>query len=213
MKTAAIIGNGSFPEAEYPRYLLDSADVRICCDGALVHMVEAGIVPDAVVGDMDSLPEDLKAEYAGIIVEVPDQDTNDQTKALKYLLEQYPDVDSIHFLGATGRREDHTIGNMSLLMEYERMFHLQERGIDADMVSDYSTIFAVTDSCTLDVGEGRSFSIFTPDTSLRISSEGLQWPLDDVVFDNWWKAELNRASADRVSLVFSHPSVALVVIE
>ena len=53
----------------------------------------------------------------------------------------------------------------------------------------------------------------TPDSTLRIHSEGLVWPLDDVVFDNWWKATLNRAGEDRVKLVFNHRSIALVIMD
>ena len=104
---------------------------------------------------------------------------------------------------------------MSLLMEYPRLFGLaglpeQSRGPVLDMVSDYGTMFAVTDSCELAVGEGRRISLFSPDNSLTLKSEGLVWPTDEVVFDNWWKATLNRASEDVVRLHFSHPSRVLV---
>jgi thiamine pyrophosphokinase len=81
------------------------------------------------------------------------------------------------------------------------------------MVSDYSTAFAITDSCELHIGEGRRFSIFSPDNSLKIKSRGLFWPLDNVVFDNWWKATLNVATEDIVSLEFSHPSIALIILD
>jgi hypothetical protein len=63
----------------------------------------------------------------------------------------------------------------------------------------------------MDCGEGRRISIFSPDNSLRIRSEGLQWPTDEVVFDNWWKATLNKASQDHVRLEFSHRSIALIM--
>ena len=82
-----------------------------------------------------------------------------------------------------------------------------------DMVSDYSTIFAISDSCELAVGKGRRISILTPDNSLKIKSEGLVWPTDDVIFDNWWKATLNRASEDTVKLTFNHPSRAIVILD
>ena len=35
---------------------------------------------------------------------------------------------------------------------------------------------------------------------------------DGVVFDNWWKATLNRASQDTVRLEFSHRSMALIIL-
>ena len=219
MATAVIVGNGQFPKKEYPLYLLESADYVICCDGAidtyLRHFRGRNLRrPDVVVGDMDSLSKNTAERFRGIAVKIDEQETNDQSKAFHYILEHFPDVDTVHILGATGKREDHTIGNLSLLMEYAREMRRQDCGrtVFVDIVSDWSTAFAITDSCTLDVGEGRSVSIICPDNSLNIKSEGLVWPTDNVVFDNLWQATLNRASADRISLTFSHPSIALIIL-
>ena len=219
MATAVIVGNGQFPKKEYPLYLLESADYVVCCDGALDtylrHFRGRNLRrPDAVVGDMDSLSEKTAERFRDIAVKIDEQETNDQSKAFHYILEHFPDVDTIHILGATGKREDHTIGNLSLLMEYAREMRRQDCGrtVSVDIVSDWSTAFAITDSCTLDVGEGRSVSIICPDNSLNIKSEGLVWPTDNVVFDNLWQTTLNRASADRISLTFSHPSIALIIL-
>ena len=219
MATAVIVGNGQFPEKEYPLYLLESADYVVCCDGALDtylrHFSGRNLRrPDVVVGDMDSLSKKTAERFRDIAVKIDEQETNDQSKAFHYILEHFPDVDTIHILGATGKREDHTIGNLSLLMEYAREMRRQDCGrtVSVDIVSDWSTAFAITDSCTLDVGEGRSVSIICPDNSLNIKSEGLVWPTDNVVFDNLWQTTLNRASADRISLTFSHPSIALIIL-
>ncbi|MBQ6287389.1 MAG: thiamine diphosphokinase [Bacteroidales bacterium] len=216
MSTAVIIGGGEFPKKEYPRELIRTADIIICCDGnALKAFIrnrerifkDKGRLPDAVVGDMDSMPTRLAKEYHSLMVKVEEQDDNDQTKALHFLMEHFPDTDTVHFIAATGKREDHTLGNLGLLMEYARDYP----SLSIDMVSDYSTAFALTDSCTLFLGKGRSFSLFSPDNSLRIKSKGLVWPTDDVIFDNWWPATLNRTSEDAVELVFSHKSLVLVI--
>ena len=219
MATAVIVGNGQFPKKEYPLYLLESADYVVCCDGALDtylrHFRGRNLRrPDVVVGDMDSLSKKTAERFRDIAVKIDEQETNDQSKAFHYILEHFPDVDTIHILGATGKREDHTIGNLSLLMEYAREMRRKDCGrtVSVDIVSDWSTAFAITDSCTLDVGEGRSVSIICPDNSLNIRSEGLIWPTGNVVFDNLWQATLNRASADRISLTFSHPSIALIIL-
>ena len=215
-KSVAIIGDGEFPRGEYPLYLIASADIVICCDGAFETFLQkkddlfGGRMPDAVVGDMDSLSEELQEKYSGIVKRISEQDDNDQTKAVLYVAETYPEVQEIHILGAGGKREDHTIGNLSLLMEYARDARLSS--LQIDMVSDYTTSFAVTDTCSLAVGEGREVSLFSPDNSLVLRSHGLEYPTDDVVWDNWWKATLNRAQTDVIGLEFSHPSLLLVVL-
>lgn len=217
--TVVIICDGRFPKTEYPKYLIRSADFIICCDGALKKLLRNSKsifgeerLPDIVIGDMDSLSPSMKSKYKDIVVQIDEQEHNDQTKAFRWALEHLEGVSQIYILGATGEREDHTIGNMSLLMEYARTFDLDSMGINVEMISDHGTIFAATDTFEMDCGEGRSVSIFSPDNSLRIRSEGLAWPTDDVVFDNWWKATLNKASRDNVRLEFSHKSIALIIL-
>lgn len=256
MKSIAILANGQYPRKEFPQYLLRSADAVVCCDGALSLAERHGIVPDVVIGDLDSVCGHTLRRYSGIdkdqladngstrncngsdtrndsntrnssstrnccdacskqrtVIKISDQDTNDLTKAFRYILQTWPETEAIHIIGATGKSEAHTIGNISLLMEYESAFKLTEKGIKVDMVSDYSTIFAIPDSCELHVGEGRKVSIFSPDPDLRIKSEGLVWPMDNVIFDNWWKGTLNRASSDIIKLTFNRPSKALVILD
>lgn len=217
LKTVVIICDGQFPKSEYPRYLIRSADFIICCDGSLRKFVKNSKAifgeerkPDLVIGDMDTLPASWQKRYADIIIKETEQDHNDQTKAVRWTLRNIPDIDHIYIIGATGGRADHTIGNLSLLMEYTRMFDLGETVIEA--VSDEGTMFAVNDTVDFDCGTGRSVSIFSPDNSLRIKSEGLEYQTEGVIFDNWWKATLNRASQDNVRLEFSHRSMALIVL-
>ena len=213
MTSIVILCNGAFPTEAYPLYLLDSAEGVVCCDGAIQKWLEynPNANPLAIVGDLDSISAELKERFPSVLVHVSEQDDNDQTKALRWVLENHPEASEIVFLGATGLREDHTIGNLGLLMEYTRLFDLGDRRVT--MVSDYGSAFAITDSSDLHLGEGRRISIFSADNSLKITSEGLQWPTDEVVFDAWWKATLNRTSAPVVSLHFSHPSAALVLVD
>ena len=213
-----IICDGTFPKSEYPRYLIRTADFIICCDGSLVKFLRNSKaifgeqrLPDLVIGDMDTLSESMQKRHADIIVKVEEQEHNDQTKAVRWALENLDGIESIYIMGATGGRADHTIGNASLLMEYTRMFDLS--GINIESVSDEGTIFPVTDTTEFDCGTGREVSIFSPDNTLRIKSEGLMYPTDNVVFDNWWKATLNKSVADTVRLTFSHKSLALIILD
>lgn len=238
MSVVSIICNGDFPKSEYPCYLIRTSDHIVCCDGALKawlrnmdRLFGGERLPEVIVGDMDSLSPSLQKKFAGRTVKVEEQDFNDMTKSLLYVLEHYPDAHCIHFLGATGKREDHSLGNISLLMEYAKhlsggdtetdylsgslrkaLASYKERQLEMDMVTDYTSIVAVTDSCELAVGEGRKVSIISTDYSLRIKSYGLEWQTEGVVFDNIWKATLNRAASDIVRLEFNHPSIALVIV-
>ena len=222
MSSVVIIAGGEFPKKEYPRQILRDADSIICCDGNALKAFlrnrkaifgEDCRQPDSVVGDLDSMPAKLLDEYGDLLVHIEEQDDNDLAKAFHYVLDHIPGVDLITFLATTGKREDHTLGNFGQLMEFAR--HLESIGssISLQAVSDYSTVLPVTDSCELFVGEGRTVSIFSPDNSLNIKSEGLVWQTGGVVFDNWWQASLNRSDADLVRLRFSHRSIALLILD
>ncbi len=218
MLNVVIICDGKFPQTEYPRYLIRTADFIICCDGAVRKFMRAGKSifgeerrPDLVIGDMDTLPASLQKKYADIIIREDEQEHNDQTKAVRWAMKNLDGIESIRILGATGGRADHTIGNLSLLMEYTRMFDLGD--IALETVDDEGTFFPVTETTEFDCGIGRGVSIFSPDNSLRIKSTGLEYQTDGVVFDNWWKATLNKASADSVKLELSHKSMALVMLD
>ena len=117
-KTAVILADGDFPVHEIPLGYLKSAEHLICCDGSAESLVKTGMEPEAIAGDLDSLSTDLKRRFSDRLFQDNDQDTNDLTKAVKWCLGK--GYKEIVILGATGKREDHTIGNISLLAEYSK---------------------------------------------------------------------------------------------
>lgn len=223
-KTAVVVCNGEFPKKEYPRYLIKTADLVICCDSArnVARLEALGRTPDLLVGDMDSTPAKVRERLAERAVTVEEQDDNDLAKAFALLRERYPEVSEIHIVGAGGKNEAHTVGNLGWLMEWERRsiaetsLGLAARGINVDMVSDWSTAFAVSpgeEPIELYVGEGRKVSFFATDPELKVSSQGLQWPLDGVDLTRWWGATLNRAVAPAITLTFNQKSPLLVILD
>lgn len=222
MSSAVIIAGGDFPKKEYPRLVLRDADRIICCDGNALKAFlrnrravfgDESRLPDAVVGDLDSIKPGLAAEYRDLLVHVREQDDNDLAKAFHYIIDTTPDIESITFLAITGKREDHTLGNLGQLMEFARFADSKGMNIRLEAISDHSTMIPLTDSTDIFVGGGRAVSIFSPDNSLNIKSEGLEWQTSGVVFDNWWQASLNRAGDSRIRLEFSHKSIALLILD
>ena len=115
-----------------------------------------------------------------------EQENNDQTKATLYLLEH--GVKDIIYLGATGRREDHTIGNVSLLVDY------MNKGLRVKMYTDKGVFLPAKDLFTDDmlpdeVKKSQAISIFSFGAK-NLRSSGLQYPLHDL--HSWWQGTLNR---------------------
>ena len=192
-----ILAAGDFPQAEAPLRALREADVRICCDSAAEALAAYGLAPDRIVGDLDSLSPALQARYADILLRISEQDDNDLTKAFHHALTLDPA--RITILGATGKREDHTLGNISLLLDYAR-----EAACPVEMRSDHGRFTAIFDTATLPAMPGQQISIFSFDNTLKITSAGLKYPTDAVVFDTLWKATLNEALSETFTLTLSH---------
>lgn len=203
LNNIVILADGDFPTAAGPQSALRHAQRVVCCDGAAAELLRRGVVPDAIVGDMDSLDPELQERYAHIIVRESEQETNDLCKAFRYALTLDPT--SITILGASGGREDHTFGNISHLVEFTAA-----APCPVEIVTETGRFVAILDSATLRCCEGTQISIFAFDPTLKIKSAGLKYPTDNVIFDALWKATLNEASSSTVTLSFNHPSGVLV---
>ena len=180
---AIILANGDYPSADVPVQLLKEAPYVVCCDGGANEYIEKGYTPDIIIGDGDSLSEENRRLYADLIHHNPDQETNDQTKAIQFLLSQ--GKKRIAIVGATGKREDHTIGNISLLMEYMRM------GVEVCMYTDYGVFVPCKDTCVFECRSGQQVSIFNF-TAKGLKSKGLAYPIYD--FTSWWQGTLNTCT-------------------
>lgn len=225
MKDIAIICNGGFPKKKSVWDFIVSCDETIFCDGAFSRFMrlKSGFTvsilskPFTVIGDLDSIDPSMKADLAreGRLRHDPDQQTNDQTKAFRFAMTKIPPLTEarLNFIGATGLREDHTIANMGLLMEYACNEAVSAGLVAIRMISDYCIAFPMTDSGSFRCGKGRAVSIFSPDRDLTIVSDGLEWQTSGVRFTNWWQASLNRSAKETVRLEFSRPSKALVTLD
>lgn len=180
---AVILANGEYPTAPLPLKILKKAPYVVCCDGGADEYIAQGGVPDAIIGDGDSLSEENRLRHARLIHYVPDQETNDQTKALKFLLAQ--GKRRIAIIGATGKREDHTLGNISLLMEYQRM------GAEVRTYTDYGVFIPCKGIRTFDCRPQQQVSIFNF-TAHGLKATGLAYPIYD--FTNWWQGTLNTCT-------------------
>lgn len=198
-----ILADGDFPRHPYPIAILKSADTIVCCDNSVLKLsAHTEIEADYIVGDMDTMSPENKLRFKKKIRQFPDQETNDLTKAFKFVLGLNPT--KITVLGATGAREDHSLGNISLLADYTKEFP------NIETVTDYGIFTSHCDSFAMESVPGQQISIFAFDPTLKIKSAGLVYPTDSVIFDRWWKATLNEAASTSFALTFSHPAEVLV---
>jgi len=180
-----LLANGAFPSHPLPRFVLDSAARIVCCDGAAAKFAAAsGRLPDLVVGDLDSLDEVARAALSGRMVEVVEQESNDLTKA--FCEARRRAWEPFVVLGATGLREDHTLGNLALLADYARE-------ADVFLLTDTGVFDVLEDSGELSAYPGQAVSVFALDGRAALTSEGLRYPLAGCCYPHAWQATLNVA--------------------
>lgn len=186
---AVILANGEYPRHASTLFVLQNAPYVVCCDGAANQYIAEGFQPDAIVGDGDSVSAAIRERHKAIFHHYPDQYCNDQTKALTFLLQQ--GKKKIAIVGACGKREDHTIANIALLMHYFTQGHC------VIMFSNHGVFLPASDNTTFISYPGQQVSIFNF-AATQLSSCGLVYPIYD--FQHWYQGTLNEACADNFSI-------------
>ena len=195
-----ILAAGDFPTHPVPLRALREADLVVCCDSAYCQFSifnSQFSIPFVVIGDGDSLSEADKRALGDRWIQVDEQDYNDLHKAMSWAANRYP-LSTTHYtlLGATGRREDHTLGNISYLVTFGEEYP----GIDLEMLTDHGRFTAFRGCRRFDTFPRQQVSVFSMDPGQPVSGSGLKWPLDGMCIRRWWQATLNEALADSVEL-------------
>ena len=190
-----ILAAGEFPRKGGAAWkLLAGATRVVACDSAAdAYRRRFRKWPDVIIGDLDSIPPRfLLSPFSFLLVRDADQNTNDLEKAMAYCARRGWRNPVI--VGATGKREDHMIGNVFRALDYGLV-----------VITDRGRFVPVNGKATLKVAKGTAVSIFAPDPKTRMTSEGLEWPLEGVRFRNLDCSTLNRATASCVTLTATKP--------
>lgn len=196
-----ILADGRFPSQKIPLGILDSAQRIIACDASVESLIRYGKEPTAIVGDLDSINHELQSVYADRLYQDTDQESNDLTKAVHWCLDR--GFKEIAILGATGKREDHSLGNISLLADYT--LHL-----DAVMVTDWGYFTVIRETTEFKSFPGQQVSLFALDNTQQVTLENLRYPLYDAHLKSWWMGTLNECVKDHFRIIPSNSTPVLV---
>ncbi|MFA4917399.1 MAG: thiamine diphosphokinase [Syntrophales bacterium] len=148
----------------------------ICADGGARHLQSLGLIPDAIIGDMDSLSSDDEKyfeELGSRIIRYPGKkDETDTQLALEYALEMNPE--EVWVFGALGGRIDHTLANISLLVLGAK------RNIKIKLIDEWCEVSVVTGPIVIEGEAGQTVSILPLSSVVTgINLEGFEYPIKD----------------------------------
>lgn len=169
-----LIANGSFENLDFYRTQITCDDYVICADGGAKHALSLGIIPQLVVGDLDSLDDNIfRTLSKGItqFLEYPsEKDESDLELALLKALDMKPQ--EIIIWGALGKRVDHFFGNLMLLT-----LPLKQ-GIRTKLVDEDHEIFVIDKTIELISEKGDYLSLFPLSARVTgVTTYGLKYPL------------------------------------
>lgn len=171
---ALIVLGGDAPSEQLLRDCAQEADWVIAADSGLTAFDKAGIVPDLLIGDMDSVDPGVLARFED---RVPlrrlncIKDDTDGVDALDVAIDR--GADRITILGALGGRLDHALANLMLLVRAAR------KGAAAQILDGGVRIIRVDGAYTLEGAKGHTVSLLPLGAAHGVTLEGFFYPLED----------------------------------
>lgn len=195
---ALIALNGDLPAEHVFQGLADIP--LIAADGAANALARIGVLPEFVVGDLDSITQEtlLLLEGTAEFVVEPGQNTNDFEKTLQFARTQL--WSRVLVMGLHGGDLEHTLNNWSVLMRWARDLHVI--GLDRERYA-----IPVFTDMHLPVTTGEIISLI-PQPHARITTEGLHWTLSNEELSlGSREGARNRAVADAVHIAVHEGSL------
>ncbi|WP_069129990.1 thiamine diphosphokinase [Rhodohalobacter halophilus] len=170
-----ILCDGTPPKPEQLKKELKNSSLFIAADGGAFTADRMGVHPDVIIGDLDSYQK--TGQEPGEVIHDPDQETNDLEKALAYAYKM--EANHVTVFGATGKRLDHTLKNLSVLKQFHNQF---ESIIFKDR---YSDLFLLPIHFETELPMKTTVSLFPLSGKVDgISTRGLKYSLTDGVLEN-----------------------------
>lgn len=208
-KKALIVASGSIGNLSILKNVEDEYDFILAADGGANHLLNAGIYPNIIIGDLDSISKDIleiSKENNIAIEEFPvKKDASDTELSIDYLIDKgYREVD---LMGVTGSRMDHTLGNILLLNK------LLEKDVKGKIIDGSNIIYLVDDSITLDRKVNHFVSIIPiSDFGAVLTLKGFEYELNKGQVDfSSTQAISNSIKEDR-GCILVHSGLCLVII-
>ncbi|WP_416198086.1 MAG: thiamine diphosphokinase [Sporanaerobacter sp.] len=178
--TGLIVSNGEISNLNLLKSIAESVDMIVCADGGANHIAQIGLIPDLVVGDLDSIKDEtlniINIKNVPILKYSTHKDYTDTELAIEYLIDK--GIDEIIFMGVTGSRIDHTLANVYLLNK------LLKKHIKGIIVDDKNTIYITNSVLELNREEGTFVSVIPINSNgARVTLKGFLYETNEVLFE------------------------------
>lgn len=172
-----IVSNGDICNYNFYKDILKDSDYIICADGGAKHLIKMNILPNIIIGDLDSISEEDKNIFIEKNVEFykfpTNKDATDTELAVDFALSKRPS--DLIFLGTLGNRMDHTIANVTLLKK------LLDNRVSGKIINENNEIYLLNEEnnkIRFSDTKNYYFSIIPMSNNVKgVTLEGFKYPL------------------------------------
>lgn len=169
-RTVALVANGMVCSYPFIKQQLMSYEKLIAVDGGLCHCHTMGVTPDLLVGDLDSVPEQLLSFYPDMEIRRFPELKDETDLELGVRIADTSDTKRITLFSALGGRTDHTLANLSLLLHYPEYLYIE---------TEKEITFAIQGKTTIASIPGQTISLIPLGRLAEgITTRGLKWELN-----------------------------------
>lgn len=206
---ALLMLNGEKVNRDIMLTLINESEFILSGDGGTDYCLDLGVIPDLIIGDLDSISSKSLAvlEKAKVpIYKFPvKKDKTDSELCIEYLIDI--GATEITIVGAIGSRIDHSIANILLLKR------IKDKGIKGKIVHNYNTIYLIDDELVLDRKDGYFVSIIPlGPRGITVTLKGFEYELDNVKIGFTSTHGVSNIIKDSKGYVKVHEGEALVFV-
>ena len=199
-----IISGSPDTSVEEIKTLCTDDDFIVCADSGYTFARKAGLNPDLIIGDFDSLEEELPTDTEVVKLNTVKDDTDTEHCVMECIRRGYKDF---LLLGSVGGRTDHTFANiaiLSFLSEYNYHGVARNNGEEIQILKE--------GTYNMDGKKGLTFSVFPYGCeSVNVTYKGAKYPLDSYTLTyNVSRGTSNVFSDDNAEIVVNRGRAILL---
>jgi thiamine pyrophosphokinase len=205
MKKCIMLANGQPPQKSIVNFLIRKGySTLICADGGANTAMKLKLLPDFIIGDLDSISPVVLDYYKdkSTIIKIKRQNDTDVEKCLKFAIKNK--FKEAILLGATGDRLDHSFCNFGIVLKFSKQ-------ISVSVIHQRSILRGYSGNVVLNTIQGEVISLYGIKSQTRISSTGLKYKLNNIALPFGEKESTsNIALKEKVELKITNGNIFVV---
>ena len=205
MGRVLIVANGEWPSSFNLQHERTTYDQLVALDGAANRLLDLNLIPDVIVGDLDSITTSVlnQCESSGVhIVRIPSQEKSDISKGLQWVQQEQPNA-RIDVIGIEIGRYDHHLAAYSALFECQSSATLLLNGWTATRVDSNPTTFQVKPDAII--------SLIPFGSVQGVTLEGCQYPLQNASLTTGTQGVSNKAIESEIVVSAQSGNLLLLI--